>query len=803
MPQIPNTLQTISLDVGGSTSPANTLIPDALQRLGQTVAETTQGLLEQVQKSEAMAASSKALTEDSAASYSKLNELKTKYDTGYITDESGNKIQNPDHSFRTIGQEYEEWASERFRKGQENMPNGLAQDIYKQEARKTFYDSSARLKSAQMVMHVQAQDQDLLIQQRQISNDLRLSPDEERFYSERDRLISVISAQGQAQLKGQVQVKQDQMKFDQELVSSQMEGLLSQILSTPKGAATRQSSIIRAKKFLEGTDFESGRRRDMGLPVASDLFNPVQKTGYINELSRLSAQAVELDASDLNLKAKHAMESFEQMSLGNRPYQDIPVEPIAVGYRNLLLAGKKTEYEVGTAVGELLASKSVAGSLSSQGFILSSPEDKIKEMRAIEGVISQQVSQLVTPQMRDKFPGLEAYIKTSAASIFKKRYDQINDLMAKDVVKLAQSDADIKRATSILDFSNPKNLQDLASVQKERDDKMLALGGVMFGGDSPHFRLMQRSEAEQFASTVKSLDSYGDAAQMFKSLRAAGEATFAKKINTMIMDKDLPGEYRAAMFARSDVALSDTIKMIKQKDNIVKNGEEVLKRKGLNRSLFEAGVARKTSEYLSAMKRSFADSSIGEEAARAMSDLVFTKAMDIFAQEGGDKSMDKYAERAADAILKAQYTLVNGALIPNESYGHELSSTDQDIFRENMDLFKRPEMLKAFGVALPRGTEKPEEKFLSQIENEGRIDMNESGDGYYIRYYDKALGRWDQVLTRANNPKYPERHLPLVIPREAMLRENQYISKVGDQIQKRSKRRILIDERNRKSMLGR
>jgi hypothetical protein len=806
MPIVPGTLQPISLDVPGvGNIPANTAVSDALQRAGAQVADSGLQLLEQVKRSEAIDASSRAAFDDKYASDQQLAELKLKYPTGYVEDRdsAGNPIlgpdgnpkkkQNVDGTYRTITQEYRDWANKRYEDNQRNLPTEMAQQLYKAKSGEFFNDHVRLIKTEEMQLRTDSfkrgQETDLLYG----SNQLVQAPNVADAYTLGDTLNERVHAQtgvgkdGKLGLFNPKQADDARDKNWKEIGDALIPGMIDQVLLEPKGGVSRQAKIQQALDVLNGTDPTSQyRSKILKQKTLSESMDPDKKAAYIHQLAQLMTVADGLDASDWHRKmtASKAQLELEKKDPTLRVRTPMNFSPLYHEGLDLLRREKLTPFQFAQEVGELVAKNKFNQVESSPGFLLASPESKHAQIEAIAASAHKEVMQFASPEILKKYPQASAEIRRQIVSdlvdLSKKRDEKAHeDFVEFQLTGSPAGTTKIKAFTGKLNFEQPGTLAGSAPLFVARAQELRKQADYYFGHYSSDFRVLSKDEASKLGGWITDAKtSHGEVAQVLNALKTSNPNVYATTIDQLIKDKKIGAEYRLAMTSGNTYLNTEIIRTIKDGDKIRENAETLMKANDLTPKDFEAEVAKKAAPFLIARTRGNHDSSLAAQERSLMTSVIATKAMDLYAYENGARKPEEYADAAVDAFVRQHNSLIvsertnflgmsNGKVKDAVIYPGKLSKVETDNFSFWDQYYKRSEQLQKLGVAMPpnAGPIAPE-AFYGQV-SQGNFVLTDDHSGYYLKYYDRTQHGWVRAMTAKKDRL--GRPVPLVIPKEKMI----------------------------------
>lgn len=800
MPTIPGLLQPASTDVLSPSVPvpAGTALAEATQRLGATVAQSSLAILDKVKQSEAIDASSQAFFTDRYASEDKITQLKLKYPDGYMTDENGAKVQNPDSSYRTITQEYRDWANSRYQDNQQAMPTEMAKSMYNARAGQYFNDSMIKVRGDELVLRAQSFANTQADQLQYGSGRLVDVPDVNSAYQLSDQLSLNQKAQ-EGHLLSADQVHDNTMKLQSKIGEDLFLGMYNSVLAEPKKGSkeTRNAKIDYALSVLKGQDPDSQRRQQSGMKTISDMMAPEQKAKAEAELLRLRDVAEKLDISDWHSRMKTAADQIdlETRNPGNISMrQAIPFGPLYKQGFDLYQAGKLTDFEFTQAIGALVAKDASRAIFTSPTFLLASPEQKNQFIDQAVNLANTRFKQFMSPELQAKAPFISGTFNKEITKNLQDLAKTTDDTAHQDFVKFGQFSPDVKSKTVQLEqsqsFSSPQVLWKTGSLLKKRNDAIESLGNAYFGAKSPDFRYIQKGESEQMGGFLRAdITNYSQAADSLVALHDADPRRYASIIDQMIRDKTLTPEWRLATVVPSRAATEDLVRTIKGGETIRENAMKAITgNQKYKPEDFEVAAQTYAGPYLSAMTSSNTDSPLSDREVQLMRNVIVTKAMNLYQQENGARTPQQYIKDATDQFVGSRFQVVQNEstlwgrmtgqapsenpsyyLIPKFWRGQALTNDQLAAGTFNGRLFLQQEQLKKFGAVPPKGLP-PEiaDHYYETVQKTGRFVNAGDGQNYRVEWKDPTHGGSYYPVFTAQKDRNGK-PVPLLIPMEKLI----------------------------------
>ncbi len=381
MPVIPIEPNLISTDVPGvDLRPRESgVVGSALAGVGQDLARTGFGLMEQMQHAEAKDAAFREKADDMLAGEDFVTELKMKNPTGYVTDsKTGEFMTNADGTRRTITQEYREWANERFESKQRKMPSEIARQLYHQEAGNYYVSSQLSLRREEDVLKARYFDDGQVSNLQKFSDNLVSRPDVNKVYEFSNTIMGAEMAQV-GSTRSSVVASENARKYNHQLAESVLEGGYNQVLSGIKSgnkAFNRSDSVAYWRGVLKGEDETSTLRKQAGLPTVAEMLDPDRKAALDEKFIRLADLAKDLDLSDLRRQKAEIKVALESGRGGRADLQ-----AYRSGVEKAVREKKITEFEAGSDYISDVAESAEIGRLSKDKFALMKPSDRMVEVK--------------------------------------------------------------------------------------------------------------------------------------------------------------------------------------------------------------------------------------------------------------------------------------------------------------------------------------------------------------------------------------------------------------------------------------
>jgi hypothetical protein len=307
MPIIPSQRLLLSTDVPGYQTNPNSFgtAQDALAEVGAKISKVTLAISDEVQRSNALDSVSQKKQERLFESEDYIALLKKSAPDGFIMGEDGKRKKNPDGTDRTLTQEYRDWSNQRYTADQEEMPNGFAQKLYRDELGSFYGDNLRKLKNDEMLAQVSAYKRNAVQSGLLLHNRLVDSPSVDTAYSGLDNATAQVHrsrafVRPDGTPAGLLSAEEaDALNRDSKdkVTEGLYQGLKNQILEAP--ATSRGPLIDNALQILRGQDPRSRARAGAGQDTISTILPEEKKGTYEAELLRMKKDASQRTFSEL------------------------------------------------------------------------------------------------------------------------------------------------------------------------------------------------------------------------------------------------------------------------------------------------------------------------------------------------------------------------------------------------------------------------------------------------------------------------------------------------------------------------
>lgn len=356
MPQIPIQQTGISTDVGGAdlNTGAQGLIGSALARTGSQVSNAAWNTMELMTRAEATEAVNSKMSDLTIKSALKKKELEYTSIGGYLVDQDGQRIKNPDgQTDRTITQEFRDWANNEFETSQRSMPNRLGQDMFKQSGLNMFTNDIEHVYSTELAKKAAYFEDQTKLRTKNESHALMSMPELDSLYKFLDKfsqdvqdsannkvipqsaVLSNIKEGAEARTLGWAEGNLNLIKEGSvpKFISGTYETGFHRVAKGQLGAVEDMLDILipdnEKKEFWASLgetwtprDYNKNpnmfdmydsikRRKESGMMTPAETLSPAARDKVIDELLAYRAHFNKQQKSDFDLKIKDATKSID------------------------------------------------------------------------------------------------------------------------------------------------------------------------------------------------------------------------------------------------------------------------------------------------------------------------------------------------------------------------------------------------------------------------------------------------------------------------------------------------------------
>lgn len=757
-PLMPDTRNPISLDVpAASTQPeAQGAGAQALAQLGQTGAELGLHFLGEVKRTEAISASSKQHYQDLLDSDAYMQRLKLTSPDGYMYDDQGNQAKNADGSPRSITQEFQEWADNRYKQSQMSMPSAMAQEEYTARALPDFTRNLDAMRSDQLEKMIQNTNQVDAETDRKIGDNLTSFPDVSKLYQyANDRQLDTQSHTGRLWSAPFGQEKT--AKRNAEFAELTIKGAYNQVVSNVRQKIpgyNQMDAINNWRQILAGEDRMSRDRAAQGLPTISDMLGPDKKAALDLEFAHLYETAKGHELTDYHTRLS-ATQSTYRMGAGKQADMDL-IKALGQGlvkgghYDQASLARDFSELELAKMEGD--KRKSLAFTLapySQQTNIIKSDAAQIWGAGANEMGAGPGNRVLGAPSA-------EQYVSTMSALRDKLESEKQADWAG----YIETYHPGVARLHKQIDFSNPQTIQPkfvqpmLAESRNYHDNN--------YAG-AQNWRVISKADSKTLGAKLDDPSTPDPVAtQGIRALVASYGKDYPELIHEMVKDGSLSQKWEIAALQPTYQGTADVVSSIRGGANIKKAFETVAGANNLSEKDFAAEVYKQTTRYQAWNSQANPGSTQDLNISTANVEAVKNKAMTLYTQSNGSMS-------PADAVSAAFQPLIGEHIdtrdvgggflssirglgkksilgIPNAGDGHVFSPLEKNQIEQFAQDNRTVEFLKSTKVLVPPKANGDPSDFVdqtyNQMANTGRWDWDKTRpDGLVYWYRDRKSGK--------------------------------------------------------------
>lgn len=795
MPVVPIINQQISMDVPAApqANAEGAYSYQALQQLGANVADSGFALADKVQAITDNDAAQTKYQQTKLDSEDKYRMLKIQSPDGLMRDKYGAPISKEGGGYRTVTDEFHDWANERYQQDQAALPTSRSQSIYKNQALSTLTATTAQIQNDALAMQVDAVSQNQDLRLRSVRDKLLDAPNvNEAYFGVDSQTLEINKSRGVLYDSATAQKKV--VEAQEQISSSTIQGKITRILSEPKKGHTRKEAADEAMNILVGQDPDSVMRHKHGSLTISEMLKPEQKAQYEQEIARLSQVALKMDIGTTDQKVN----DFHSLANLTESYEDLKSTAYQPLMRHLLQefqAGQRDEYSFATKAGSLDAQLEFVKRKNDPAFLMMSPSEKTKYIRNSYTTLSRPYAELVDSGERDSEVLAGGTARESYINTLTKLASEQDSAIGKDMVKGFQVDPTIKAQTSKVSavMMNPLLLGDPSykGYLQARSYALVNRGSHFFGGFDKRERLLSEDETDSLGQAVKGARNYGDRVLMFQNLKAEDPVFYSTYINQAVKDKKLDPGYLFLQWSPSKEGMTAIARGIDEQsdaraqskyaskllasgitdpDKIVAENSKAL----INSTLHSYPDGTNTLELqgtlLNAVKSvaliNYAGSE-GSSNAISFKDAVIKANNMIFNQGARVVNMGREGQGFFESLLSSHPGENNFVRTPPEIQGKPVTDADAKNMSEYKNwLLRNPNNLKSTGAVPPIGFKGDYSKFAEQVRTTG--SMVPVGNDYskWMLQYRGENGNLETVYTDKVDRK--GKPLPLIRPTEVI-----------------------------------
>lgn len=785
MPQIPIQTPTISPDVPSLQSPrASTAIDQAISNVGQAIAGSALSLNDEIKKSEAEDASATAVNQDKLDSEQYMSQLKLNSPDGYIHDSQTKQIStNSDGTPRTISQEYRDWANSRYEQNQKVMPSKMAQELYKSRASGYLTSQVSATKADEQTLQIESfKTKQLMRDQSRADNIVSFAGanptkgSQMAYSASQDSRRELYSGIGT--LWSKPVADEQALKQDQQYAESTGRSAVNQVNSIPKkGDRAFDRKKIADEWIALLTEDETGKlsmqsqiRKEHGLPILADMFNPDTKAAILAQLKSVQTQATSFDHQSIQIR-------LEQLNAATRNRDTTAVDPtlipdIRAGIATVNPSTGQSEINPlkgALDIGSITMYKEFQKVDAGTKFLPASQMDPVLEKQIIKAkeAAKQEVSNI---------PGSETIGQTllengreyKATYIKKVEAEAQADWTA--FVNSNTSSGGRLRATmqaSKANYSNPNTLVGMGPMVQQQLAASENLYSYKYPNDPSHFNVLEKPQAEQISSYLTDIkNSIQDRAKAVRTLSQVYGPSYNRIISEMVEDKKLDQRWLfAGLISGNQTQTEDIIAAITDdpKSNVT---TQFLSAQGISEKDLDAQIGGISAKFLSGVVQQSPGDPLSNLRQRVLMDTIKVKAINLM-RNNRASNPNTAVTQAYDALIGNNWHLKQSTVpetgflgIGRRNYpiviaksinGNKVDEATADQVATYASNVMTPQGLKNLGAVPPRKpggapTEFNDEFYKQVATDDGRAVMNSKTGNLEIWYWDRNL-RVDRQIT--------------------------------------------------------
>lgn len=789
--------QMISTDVPGAPDAMRGagMVAEALSGVGQAVQRGAGQLQDYIQQAEGQDAADSTFLRSRLETEREWHALKTASPDGNFYDDEGQLQTNPDGTPRTITQEFEERANERFRQDQEAMPSRYAQRLYKEKAAPWFTSQAQSAFTDEQVRKIESVKTNLFTND-QIRSDSLVS---------QASLLKAYETSNESREAWQAHVGKlypapfatEQMsKNDDQFAESAVRYALNQIAATPnkndRGFARKKIADYWIRVLSEDSKQpklltpESFVRTTHGQPILAEMLNPDKKAQLIHQLLAAKEAAEKSDLSALHNDIREAGAAY---SLG-KPGR-VPLTSLEGRIRDAVLANKMSASE-GTS---LYATMAVQDRLFKAGNLAMLPPDQEAEAVRNMGAGVFRDSQKTLASFGDLGQVgsvAEKSIRDGGEQIVSKHLKERQNDFPAYVTKYDQGVQAIEAQLykSGYQSSDPRTIAGKGSLIRDRIAAVDNNYSAHFPGDSAYARVISKPESEGWGRFLTSKTrSPEEVASAIKTMAQELGPDYPRVIDQMVRDKNLKAEwYFASMFSGSQGLTEDTVAALKTE--MTQDAErELMGRNNLTQETLNSQINSKFGVFMKAIRQQDPRGGMAQMGRDAIVRVARNKALALLDSQRASGSVDAI-DKAYEALVEAnwhikQTTVPNTGIlgffgrkynmvIPKAIGGRDIGDADAQKIADYSASIMTVDGLKKLGAEAPlRADGKPSafgEEFYKQVVSGDDV----SGGRVVINDRERALKIWwlrknDSIPAMVHKIGPDGKRVPLRIPIEEAL----------------------------------
>ena len=565
MPIVPDNRQLISMNVAEapSTFQGAGLVGEAMANVGQQVAQTTNSLMKEIIREDAIQSARATASQAKLDSVAYINKLKIKHPNGYTTDESGATIlkknvdpngKNQPYSqdaFMNIHDTYSEFLDQRRKEDLDKL-SGLGRQIYEGSMDGFYTEQKIRAQADFIQTRVDSVEAEIKDRYSKIANKLALTPKIEDMYDHaNDFHMEIESVKG---LLGTQKAQKLQESITEESINSFVNGGINQATEIKRNGGSRLPALQKMLDVVQGKDPMSIQRKNMGLPVLAEMMKPAQRNA--DEAKILAQMSVirEMDIRDY----KTELAASKIAPLNSIDTQKLIAQTISLN---------KTTNANGSPVIPNFEAQETITELKTREVLKKYDNQSFYNLpySAQKGILNGEANSLVNSEEYRALPDSVKQVAVSSGSkVFSQFINKIEDEKQKDFTAYAlKSTQQGKILESSVDFASPQNFpqhaKEIEDFQKAHDELYYA----NYGDDRKYYRAMSKDQSLSLRGAIVGTNQAADNITAMK--RSMSGKTFNSYINTAVAD-GLPASYLTAGLINNPLVLSSYIGAINSKE---------------------------------------------------------------------------------------------------------------------------------------------------------------------------------------------------------------------------------------------
>lgn len=772
----------------------------ALEGLGSDIEGQSMAIHDQLVHLQAADSSENAFAQTKMESTQKMNQLKLQSPDGFMhtnsQDPTSPYVMNDDKTPRSIMQEYHSWADAHYQQQQQNMPTGIATEMYRQKALPYISGEVASISHEGMQMQAASWDQNRSFQMMKDNDALESNPSVSKMYQNFDfasranqsvtgiignatemskRTQDQLEAYGKAQMNGinlnalDLKKEGDPSRVDDvRLGLALLRGDYSRDPLNPNASGKPQFTTAAASVRWDEEAFQHQVRSGAGQPTLSNSMKPQDRYQEERRLIANLPKAAGMDSGDLGRQLDNwvaGMDAKARMLPGDPSQALLSSDPAKGAQLAAQIAAdpKRTDLDKIQSWGKIAAATWQSQAMGPDSHLGSRADRMNSVPDAIQGsqAIMQQWAQRYGVQY-DKDAGNRAL--TEVYSQVKNRIDSDEEAKSKDSAQYFQT---YSRAGQNLVGTN---WQDSASVAKKAD-LLQSIGTAQqswqksAGPENPldaRAPNMTQDVSKQISDVLKNPNSRTEqqAAKDIFNYRTGFGKDFPAAIDQMVKDKNLSPAWRlVSLQANTSQNQGRMSALVSALRGGTTETNEAFDKQMVNqgtptlvRDLNDA-VQKQFSGYIASQYAAHPGSVSQQEFNKSFNDVATTYSKQLMLSDPS-LTPDQAAKQTAQRLIKENVgtatvggshwwgsssyrasTLSYPRVGPN---GEQRQDNDPNLI-SNLNSFQSPESLQARNVAIPTNSingkpDLPPENVMQNISRYSTVFHDSPSNTWRMRY---------------------------------------------------------------------